>query len=563
MFCKHCGMESATPDMCSWCRHSLTAATFVTVDVKKAAPAEHQDESGGQQSSEISHSRRFTLAGELVDDVDAETAPTKELLSAELHNHAPTESAGSTSFPHVTARSDSFKPETTVNVVTPAVRSGSKDLTGSIATLADPESAPTTVLSIPVAPSPDELAPPRIIRQTPIPIDSRTIDSRPAPLLPGNGARVPAPPVPRGPLPRTPAPPGGVAPRTIRTAPVVVRTEAVNTVEISADAEPEIGLNAAISTGSAPAGDQLSASRVAPVRVDASQISAETSREAAPESAPSSWTSDRRSPRQQARMEQEAVESVGLAAGVSANSRPSMLSNSEMQLKTALSGSSGMVQSKYYDGHMVDTIAGVQYNGSTGAVASAPTTTSGGNTSAPAIVFHWDEPQEKTVPQLPKYLLSFTGILVICGLLAWAFPTAFAAPICIATFLGGMLLPVFRVIPWQDDDADDAVLLLVLLLVFGPAIGLVIYGFVCLARQDAAVSVIGCLSVALAGRVVIELAAMRGFNTAMFNVPWVTPPSGATPELSTSLVTNIFTSWTSLFAMAGWYVANVFHKADE
>lgn len=258
--------------------------------------------------------------------------------------------------------------------------------------------------------------------------------------------------------------------------------------------------------------------------------------------------------------EAEHEEPVGLAYGVSASNKPKMASVADLHIQAALSGSSGLAKSKYYDGQVVDAISGMQYDASTGKVTSAPPIP---GSTGPPIIFHWDEPQDDIGPLLLKFLLTFAGILLVCGLTAGFLPDAFVAPLCIATFLGGMLLPVFRLIPWQDEDSDDAVFLLVLLLVFGPAIGLVCYGVICLIRQDANVSVIACLAVAFATRVIIELSAQHGFSMVMLSPPWVTPPAGPTPEQTTSLVANIFTSWTSLLAMVGWYVANIFHKADE
>jgi hypothetical protein len=233
-----------------------------------------------------------------------------------------------------------------------------------------------------------------------------------------------------------------------------------------------------------------------------------------------------------------------------------------MNLHAALSGSNGLVQSKYYSGQMVDTISGTQYDAASGSVTSAPPLP-GQSATAPPIIFHWDEPTENVGPLFVKYLLSFLLVLAVGGLTAGLLPYAWVAPLGIATFLGGMMLPVFRIIPWQDEDSDDAVWLLLLLLVLGPAVGLVSYCVICLIRQEWNSSVLGCLGVALVARIVMELCAQHGFSLSMVNVPWVQPPPAANPDDSVSLQANIFISYTSLLAMAGWYVANVFHKADE
>lgn len=231
----------------------------------------------------------------------------------------------------------------------------------------------------------------------------------------------------------------------------------------------------------------------------------------------------------------------------------------------AAMNSGAMVQSKYYSGHMVDTIAGVTYDPRSGTVTSGvgntPYKSNGGNGTD--IIFHWDEPAEPMAPRFLKFLLSFMGVLLAAGLCAGFLPEAFVAPLCLAGFVGGMLLPVFKLVPWQDEDSDDAVWLFVLLLVFGPAIGIVIYGAVALVRQEFNIVVLACMGVALLTRIVVEVAAQRGFHMGIVNPPWVAPPAAANPEETPSFVASIFTSWTSLLVMVGWYVANVFHKEDE
>ncbi len=257
--------------------------------------------------------------------------------------------------------------------------------------------------------------------------------------------------------------------------------------------------------------------------------------------------------------EAEVEEVGGLASGVAASNKPSIPSIQQMHAQAAMTASLGLVHSKYYSDTMVDSISGFHYNPA-GEVTSAPPIP---GSTAPPIIFHWDEPTEDLGPLLLKYLLSYAGVLLVCGLTAGFFPTAYVAPLCFATFFGGMFLPVFHLIPWQDEDADDAVWLLILSLVFGPAVGLVIYTVICLLRQEANVSVLALLGVALFSRGVMELSAGHGFSMMILNPPWITPPPATNPEDSISLPANIFTSWTSLLAMAGWYIANVFHKADE
>ena len=70
-----------------------------------------------------------------------------------------------------------------------------------------------------------------------------------------------------------------------------------------------------------------------------------------------------------------------------------------------------------------------------------------------------------------------------------------------------MLMPVMRVVPWQDEDSDDVLIYLLLTLIFGPAISLVVYGVLAAMRQSFNPAVFGMLGVTLLARVVTALAA--------------------------------------------------------
>ena len=611
MFCKHCGMESTTPNVCSWCRHPLTAASS---DAGARQPSVPPARSRPSPPPPISRSVPVQFAQEEPDEPDA-AGPEPELEVTAPWNASPppppaapptrTDVPGpapanlqdrqaSRPIIGVRGRPSPVQPQGVPpppvqqhGTPPPPIQRSPSAPPPPIVRSAQPGQPQTPP---PAAPRPDSAPPPPIVRSTtapPPPIirqaPGTASTSAPAPASPltpevpssqgslpplasqpaPQNVRVPAPPTPRGPIPRSPAPPGSpppsIAQPVVPPASQPVQQRPVQQQGVAPPGRPQTEPQPPLFTSPpvAPRGAQpgpmppippRSTPGAPPAAIPANTISMPAAQRPA---APS---------RQPQNLEPDSEEKYGLAHGQAVSNRPVIPSVADLHIRAAQSSTNSLVQSKYYQGQLVDATSQTMYDAASGRVTSAPPIP---GSTGPPIIFHWDEPQDDIGPLVVKFLASFGGILLVCGLIAGFLPDAFVAPLCIATFMGGMLLPVFRLIPWQDEDSDDAVYLLLLLLVFGPAIGLVIYGAICLLRQEANVSVIACLSVAFVTRIVLELSAQHGFTMVMLNPPWVAPPTAGAMEQTTSLVANIFTSWTSLLAMAGWYVANIFHKEDE
>lgn len=611
MFCKHCGMESTTPNVCSWCRHPLTAASSDAgarqpavspsvqsrpnppPPIRRSVPiqlAPDESESNEPEADEKEVTSPWNTSAQAPPSAQPPTysdvqSPTLDnrvgrqtarpiigvrgkptpirppgappLAGQQQAAPPPFQPQGSPPPPVHRSASAPPPPIVQMSTTTPIQQQTAPPPTGQRSTPPPPIVRGATAagsgapaVSPPVQRS-TSAPPPPIIRQAPgstfppaavaprqaaeAPVQQQQGNLPPlASQPPPQSVRMPAPPAPRGPMQRTPAPPGasshGAAPPNVAQPvypPVAGRGE-------------QPGAISPIPPRATPG--------MPPSSIPANTISMPAAQRPGGHA------------RQPLTSETEHEESVGLAHGVSASNRPVIPSVADLHIQAALSSTSGLVQSKYYQGQVVDATSQMMYDSASGRVTSAPPIP---GSTGPPIIFHWDEPQDDIGPLLLKFVASFVGILVVCGVTAGFLPDAYVAPLCIATFLGGMLLPVFRLIPWQDEDSDDAIYLLMLLLIFGPAIGIVIYGAICLLRQEANISVIACLVVAFVTRVIMELSAQHGFSMVMLNPPWVAPPSAAAAEQTSSLVSTIFTSWTSLLAMVGWYVANVFHKADE
>jgi hypothetical protein len=212
-------------------------------------------------------------------------------------------------------------------------------------------------------------------------------------------------------------------------------------------------------------------------------------------------------------------------------------------------------KSKYYPGQMVDPVSGTHYDSENGMPTHVHT--NGNGRSRPQdIVLHWDDaaaPARANRDLVIRFLAAFGGILVVAGLVAHLLPEIYAIPLVLAQFLGALLLPVMRVVPWADEDADDVFLFLLLTLAGGPLVALVVYGVISALRQNTNPAILGCLSIALVARLVIGSAA-GGFAWGALN------PFAQVGKFDWHL---LLVNWSGLAALAGWYAASVFHKLDE
>lgn len=159
------------------------------------------------------------------------------------------------------------------------------------------------------------------------------------------------------------------------------------------------------------------------------------------------------------------------------------------------------------------------------------------------------------------YLGVFAVILLVMGALCYIKPNLYVAPMLITMFVGTLLLPVMRVTPWVEEDADDLVWFIALTLLFGPLVGFVIYAVVFLARQGGNPSVLGGMAVTALARTVAEAAA---HGTAILpHLFQATSPFNGLSHIDAELVKTLLLNWAGFLSIAGWYAATVFHKADE
>jgi hypothetical protein len=203
-------------------------------------------------------------------------------------------------------------------------------------------------------------------------------------------------------------------------------------------------------------------------------------------------------------------------------------------------------QSKYYPGQVVDAASGTHYDAASGRPTGAAPVAKNGD-----VEIEWDTVTPMST-LVARYLFALTGVLALTCLLAHAYREYYVLTLLGAMFVSGVLLPIMDVVPKQRDDSDDVWVFLGLVMVFGPAIGLIMYAVVGLLRQSANPAIVGCFVVSILAQIAVYLAASP--TLLVFGPPWV--QQGFDLRV-------LFVNWCSVASLAGWASANVFHRFDE
>jgi hypothetical protein len=251
---------------------------------------------------------------------------------------------------------------------------------------------------------------------------------------------------------------------------------------------------------------------------------------------------------------EEEEETGGLADGIAAGRHPPVRPTGIPAMGTFTAANS-----KYYTGQVIDPLSGTHYDSATGQATSVTPQQKGAD-----IVFQWDDPVS-TPRLIGRFALAFVGILAIMGTLVHFLPDYAAFPLVVALFGAGLLLPVMRAVPFQSDDSDDLVWFLLLTLLFGPGIGLLIYSVKAALLRDMNIAVLGLLAVSFLGYLVFQMAAPIAPLTpdtgeGIFSIMKLAPPWTQAGRYGYAAMLY---NWAGMFAMAGWFLGNVFRKLDE
>lgn len=169
------------------------------------------------------------------------------------------------------------------------------------------------------------------------------------------------------------------------------------------------------------------------------------------------------------------------------------------------------------------------------------------------LIVHYIDEDEENTSLLLRYGVAFLGILLITYYIVGLAPPIYWLALMLCNVSSGMLLPVLKVAPWQDEDSDDIGWLFLGTLIGGPVVAFIIYGILSLMRREFNAGVLGCLGVSVLSRLTVEIAAGSPTLNSIF-VPW------GVGHLN---FTTFAVGWAGLVTMLGWIVANIFHQLDE
>ncbi len=519
MFCKWCGMESAATDLCSWCHRPLSAtatdapAPAVETPVKRDPPAPLVEAEEEEESP---------LEAGLASGIAADRTVRRPTTPGHRPAWAPVPRAGATatSASPPTQPAPPSHPSATTEPQAPFRPSAKAETTAGETATGRPIIGVRRQGGV-TAPGTDSGAP------TSAPIGVRRPNSVNANPTSGAPAHAPAPSFPR-PAPGTPRPVPGSNNRSVVPAPAAPRTPASNGAAPTVSRDPFVRPPAP--TGNTAAGATSPTS--VPVNTTATTL-------LRPKPLP---------------LITEEEESGGLADGIAAGKRPV-----DRTAGVPALGTFTPANSKYYAGQVLDPLSGTHYDSVTGQATSVNAPPKLDN-----IVLQWDDPIS-TPRQIGRFALAFTGLLIGMAGLTHMLPDYAAIPLVIVMFAAGVLLPVMKAVPFQSDDSDDLVWLVLLTLLFGPSIGLLIYSIKAFLLKDMNIAVLGLLAVGFLGYVVFQLSVplmplTPDVNEGFFNLAKLAPPWS---QVSRYGYPAMLYNWAGLVAMAGWFLANVFRKLDE
>lgn len=205
-------------------------------------------------------------------------------------------------------------------------------------------------------------------------------------------------------------------------------------------------------------------------------------------------------------------------------------------------------KSKYYADQVVDPVSGRHYDADSGETTDTPVT------MVEDLVL--DERRDR-IRQSSIYLAGLAVAILICVAAARVLPDWYLALIAALNIAAGMAMPPLRVVDYGEDDSSDVQWAIPLILVLGPIVGGMAYGVIAIMRQDANPAIVGIFITYLLIRFPLQWAASVSVGDSLQSlVPFSPPPDG-------KWGVHLALQWLPFATMAGWYMAAVFHKTDE
>src|SRR5262249_22537444 len=119
----------------------------------------------------------------------------------------------------------------------------------------------------------------------------------------------------------------------------------------------------------------------------------------------------------------------------------------------------------------------------------------------------------------------------------------------VTNFVAGIAMPLFRTVPFAEDDSEDLPWLLGLSIILGPFVGAIVYGFIAMIKGSPNPGVVGVFVSYLVLRFTLDAATGHALQKVMPFNEFTAETLGAQAMV--------------LVTLAGWYAAAPFHKPDE
>lgn len=184
----------------------------------------------------------------------------------------------------------------------------------------------------------------------------------------------------------------------------------------------------------------------------------------------------------------------------------------------------------------------------------------GESTDGAVLVLEEDTLDERAtlMRQVCVYLAGLAAGVILLAVATHALPDWYLLFLALGNLAAGAAMPLLRVVPFAHEEMGDLAFALPIMLLLGPYVGAAAYIAVCVMKQDAHPAIVGIFLSYAAIRLPLDLA--RGLEPSqLFGSLLPFSPPGPNGDWTHHLVTQ----WLIFAGVIGWYIADMFRKLDE
>ena len=193
-------------------------------------------------------------------------------------------------------------------------------------------------------------------------------------------------------------------------------------------------------------------------------------------------------------------------------------------------------KSKYYSDKVMDPVSGAHYDADTGKTIEGD-----------ILPIEIEE-----VNEVRQLVINSAFLIVMAGIaffIAKNNTSSYLVLLGVTNFAAGIAMPLFRTVPFAEEDSEDLPWFLGLCIILGPLVGAILYGFICMVRQNFSAGTIGVFVSYLVLRFTLDAATGHALQKIMPFNEFTGETLGAQAMI--------------LVTLMGWYAAAPFHKPDE